>query len=68
MNSDGWREFEFRDGKRMVPPHLAVIMGTVETFKLTYHDAIEEANRQMVRSHFNTKLDQTILGHFRRNR
>jgi hypothetical protein len=66
--SDDWREFQFRDGDYLVPPHLAAVMGSLDTFKYTYREAIEEANQQMVRNHVSAAIDRTIIGHFRGRR
>jgi hypothetical protein len=63
-------EVEFRDGKREVPDYLAELMHGIETHRLTYDEAVEQANEQLTRTHLNRVMDQTIgghLGNWRRN-
>lgn len=60
-------ELQFRDGKRWVPAHLANLMADFETFKLTYDDALREANNKMTRDFTNDAIDGVIQRHFRRN-
>lgn len=59
-------EREFREGKRWVPEYLANSMPD-ETFAMTYNEAVDEANRNMLRGVVNDGLDKVIRGHFRRN-
>lgn len=61
-------ELEFRDGKRLVPEYLAAAMDGLETYLMTYKDAVAEGNRQMTRKVFTRELDKTIIGHFRGSR
>lgn len=65
---DELTELEFRDGKRWVPKHLALLMGDIETYRFTYADAIDQANAAAVRRHIDSKVDGIITSHFRRNR
>jgi hypothetical protein len=65
---DDMVEFEFRDGKRLVPGYLAAAMDGLETYLMTYKEAIAEANRQMQRNVFSRALDKAIIGHFRGSR
>ena len=65
---DDMVEVEFRDGKRLVPEYLASAMDGLETYRMTYREAIEEGNRQMQRNVVNRAFDKTIIGHFRNNR
>jgi hypothetical protein len=58
-------EVEFRDGIRLVPEYLAVIMGRLETHTMTYEQAIEAANRQMEADHLNSMSGDFIAAHFR---
>lgn len=61
-------EVEFRDGKRLVPGYLAAAMDGIETYRMTFREAVEEGNREMVRGVFRRGLDKAIIGHFRGNR
>jgi hypothetical protein len=40
-------QVEFRTGIREVPEHLAALMHDIETWRLTYEEAIEKANWKM---------------------
>jgi hypothetical protein len=59
-------ELQFRDGKRWVPAHLADMMGDLDTYKLTYAQAKDEANKKMTRDFVNDAFDGVITRHFRR--
>lgn len=65
---DDMVEVEFRDGKRLVPEYLASAMDGLETYRMTYREAILEGNRQMQRNAFTRQLDKHIIGHFRGQR
>jgi len=38
-------KIEFRDGVRVVPEHLFTELSALETFKMTYDQALKEINR-----------------------
>lgn len=61
-------ELEFRDGKRWVPKHLALMMADLETFRYTYDEARRLANGAAVQRHVDNKLDSVIADHFKRMR
>jgi hypothetical protein len=61
-------EIEFREGKRLVPGYLAAAMDSLETYRMTYEEAVREGNAQMQRDVFKRALDKTIIGHFKENR
>ena len=61
-------ELEFRDGKRWVPFYLANEMADLETYRMTYDEAIKAANSGMVQRHVDNKLDSVIDAHFKRMR
>lgn len=65
---DDLEELEFRDGRRWVPKHLALMMSDLETYRYTYDEARLEANSSAVRRHVDGKLDDIITGHFKRLR
>ena len=39
---------QFRDGERAVPGHLARMFSGIETYRITYAQAIDEANRRQL--------------------
>lgn len=59
------REVEFRDGKRLVPEHLADMMTTFKTHTLTYEQAVEKANWQLAHDHVDRVFDRIVQSHFR---
>lgn len=61
-------EVEFRDGVRVVPHHVAAILASIETYRLTYDEAIKLANTGMLRNALGQIQRKTIDGHFRENR
>jgi hypothetical protein len=61
-------ELEFRDGKRLVPEYLAAIMHGLETFRMTYEEAVVAANKRMQADFINARGDAVIKAHFERNR
>ncbi len=65
---DDFVELEFRDGKRWVMGYLANEMADLETYRLTYDEAVKAANSGMVMRHVDGKLDSVIDAHFKRMR
>lgn len=61
-------ELEFRDGKREVPDHLLELLRQLDTFTMTYEQAILEADKLRERQYLNTQMDRFVEGHFRVNR
>lgn len=59
-------EVEFRDGTRLVPEYLALIMNQIETHTMTYEEAITAANRQMEANHLNEAGADFVAAHFRK--
>lgn len=59
------REVEFRDGKRMIPDHLADMMIDLPTHTLTHDEAVEKANWKLASDHANKAFDGLIQSHFR---
>lgn len=60
------REVEFRDGKRLIPNHLADMMTDLPTHTLTYEQAVEKANWRLASDHANKALDGLVQSHFGR--
>lgn len=57
-------EKTFRDGKREVPEHLAEMMAGMETFRLTFSEAIDEANRRQMGDYLNKSQTEAMRDHF----
>lgn len=62
---DGLTELSFRDGKRMVPDHIAVWMEGIETYRLTYEEALTEMNRKTQTDYINRVGNRFVSQHFR---
>jgi hypothetical protein len=60
-----WSEIEFRDGKRTVPDYIAALLTGIETHRLTYDDAIAEANRKTEADFINAQQERVLAAHFR---
>lgn len=60
-----FREIEFRDGRRLVPDYLGVLMTGLQTHRMTFEEAVDAANRRMESDHLNAKRDQVLAAHFR---
>lgn len=56
---------EFRDGSREVPDYLEPILRGLETFRMTYEEALREANRKMLADHINAQHDRIVSAHLR---
>lgn len=54
-------ELEFRDGKRLVPTYLADLMAGIETFRYSFEEAREMANRRLA-SDFLGRVQRRIVG------
>lgn len=60
-----WIEYEFRDGKRLVPAYISNLLAGIETHRLTYEEAIETANRKIESDFLNAQQDRILAAHFR---
>ena len=58
---------EFRTGEEEIADHLAEMMVGLDTFKMTYEEAIEAMNERMLQRHVQRQYDAIITGHFRRD-
>jgi hypothetical protein len=56
-------EIEFRDGKRLVPDHLADMLADLPTHTLTYEQATEKANWKLASDHLNRVQEQAVQSH-----
>ncbi len=58
-------EIEFRDGKRLVPDYLGVIMAGLETHRMTFDEAVLAANQRLEADFLNAQQDKVLAAHFR---
>jgi hypothetical protein len=61
-------ELEFRDGKRTVPPYIASLLKGIETYRLTYDEAIASANKKLESDFINAQQDRVLAAHFKEPR
>lgn len=61
-------QLEFREGRREVLDHLAVYMRDMETFKMTYDEAVAKVNQKLQSDYINKAYDSVIDGHMKRLR
>lgn len=59
------QEVEFRDGRRMVPDHIEAMLEGIETYRMTYKDAIKAANQKMLGDRVYKAQQGLIRDHFR---
>ena len=59
-------QLEFRDGPREVLDHLAVHMKGMETFRMTYPEAVEAVNRKLQKDFIDRAADAVVSEHFKR--
>ncbi len=56
---------EFRDGERLVPHHVGVLMKGIETHTMTYDQAIKLANQALMKNRLNDAQRNLVSAHFR---
>jgi hypothetical protein len=56
---------EFRDGERDIPAYLARLMSGLETFSMTYDDAVKIVNGKIASDHANRAMNRIVREHFR---
>lgn len=54
---------EFRDGFRVVPEHLFVELSALETFKMTYDQALKEITRLRLDKWLNDVQHKIVFNH-----
>lgn len=59
-------EIQFRDGPREVPPHVEVLLTSVPVHKLTYEQAMKQANDKLLIDHLERAHAGVLKDHFRR--
>jgi len=57
-------EVLFRDGLRNVPNHVAALLEPVDTYKLTYKEALDVINKNMVSNHLDKTFGKIVSQHF----
>lgn len=62
-------EVEFRDGSRWVPAHLEALfrLSGIETWTMTFQQAVESANSGLLRHHLNTAQQKTVEAHLKKD-
>ena len=65
MPERAWTEYEFRDGKRLVPDYIAALLFGIETHRLTYEEAITAANQKVESDFLNAQQDRILAAHFK---
>lgn len=58
-------ELQFRDGRHNVPPHLEELMKSIETYKLTYDQAVTAVNRKLMSDYLGQVQAKVTSQHFR---
>lgn len=58
---------EFRDGKRLVPDYLYPVLSRMDTYTMTYEEALQAANRLMERDFVADVLHAVRKNHFGRS-
>jgi len=60
-----WSEYEFRDGKRLVPDYIAALLTGIETHRMTYDEAIDAANQKVESDFIDAQRERILEAHFR---
>lgn len=58
-------QVEFRTGFRDIPDYLATLMRGLETHTMTFEQAVQEANRAILRRHLNDTQARIVKSHMR---
>lgn len=61
-------ELDFRDGKRLVSAYIANLLAPVETYRLTYEEAMAAANKKVEEDFINAQQDRILAAHFQEPR
>lgn len=67
-NVDPPREVEFRDGTRVVAAYLANMLAGIDTYRYTFDQAVDIANRRLEADFLNAQQDRALAAHFRERR
>jgi hypothetical protein len=66
--TDDEHVLEFRDGKRVVPDYLYPEMSQLETHRMTYEQAIKEADAARMNKWLGDQQHDLLVSHFRQGR
>ena len=55
---------QFRTGERELPEHLALAMNGIETFRMTFDEAIAEVNRRQMGEYVGNAQRSLLRQHF----
>ena len=58
-------EVDFRDGSRGVPEHVEELLRGVDTYKLTFSEAMQVVNRRMENEYIQKQANKMLDNHFR---
>ena len=61
-------EFKFRDGKRIVEPYIGAILGSIDTERYTYDEALGLINDLVMSDYLNRAQTSAVANHFRKLR
>lgn len=61
-------DLDFRDGKRSVPEHVATLMATLPTYKMTYDEAMKAMNLRLQSSYVDNIANKLIAASLRGER
>ena len=56
---------EFRDGDRDLPVHLERLLRGLDTYKMTYKEALAAANRRAENDFVRKAMNKSLSDHFR---
>jgi len=60
------KKVEFRDGSREVPDTVAEFLESIETYQLTYEQAIQKMNNRFLEERLNWTQASTVAEHLAR--
>jgi hypothetical protein len=58
-------EMEFRDGKHNVADHVRDLLGGLDTHQFTYKEAVQLAEKKLLKDRLNEMQSNVIQKHFR---
>ena len=59
---------EFRDGKRSVAPHVYDLLANVDTYRYSFEEAMNIANKNLFVGHVEAKHADFVNKHFKEHR
>jgi hypothetical protein len=58
----------FRDGERDVPDYVGMLLIGIDTFRLTYEEALRRMDAEIVGDYLRTQQSRIVTEHFKTNR